>query len=1026
MKGGGLSWKKFGITKKFSLVFFIFLILYVAITSTWYFSLQLIRDAEEDITNSMAIEQLVLVMDRSMEKARRLHGDFFLHYQSIGLSSAHELYAQKSVREIAKAIESSSKLKTMLSQSEVSKTLTKNEVDIILYLSSARRFADTSIEAVELITRRAAPERGLEAKLKIVSESLRTELQDYPVLKSMYEKALSLYKDYQVSRHRFLMQSSFNTLNHIEESIIRNTSFAEGKKSYVVELLAEFRQLAVQLLDVDRAIKGKFHDFSLQAQVVAHIPSALLGAMRSEVGEAELRIQHIHWLVGCIMLSITFIGLVVLLIIARVMNESITKNILRLTAAARELMRGNMDVSVPRMSQDELGQLANIFNKMVSRLKSLVENLEEEVEIRTSELSASEQRFRNLANDLPRIAVQGCDSERRVIFWNNACQAIYGYSEDEAMGRKLEDLTVPEPLRSTVVERIHNWFENNIPISSAEMTLQHKDGQDVVVYSSNVMFKGHNGEKELYIVDIDLAELKLAQEKGRQSEFIYRQLFDQSSSGIAVYDAVDEGDDFVFKDFNRAGEEIEKVTRQAVLGQRVTEVFPVVEETGLLEVFRQVWQTGEPAHHPISFYKDGQLWGCRENRIYKLPSGEIVAVYNDTTAQKRVEEEKKVVENRLQRAQKMEAIAVLAGGVAHDLNNILSGIVGYPELILFQLPEDSELRSSIEAIKESGERAAAVVADLLTVARGVASSKKKASLNTLVLEYLDSPEFRKLKQAHPAVLLSMQLAEESPHIECSTVHVKKCIMNLVMNAAEAINGKGEVALSTRIHTPEEDWARDRDLKPGEYAVLRVSDNGIGIPQKDIEHIFEPFYTKKIMGKSGTGLGLAVVWNTVEDHNGSVVVESNDEVTFFDLYFPATEKTVLAQPEKTEENKLSGRGEKILVVDDEELQRDIAKKMLTQLGYSVICNASGEDAVSYLQEKEVDLVLLDMIMDPGINGRQTYQQIVAMYPGQKAIIVSGFSESEDVRKACQLGARGFLKKPYNMAQLDKVVRDELDR
>ncbi len=895
-----IGWKDIGITRKFSMVFSLFLTLLITIAATGYISFRFIHDAEEGIARSRKIEQLVLAMDRNLEKARRLHGDFFLHYQTIGLAKAHELYAQKSVRQIARAIEHSTNLKKMLSQSEVSKVLKENKVDVTLYLSSAKRFADTSIESVELITRRAAPEWGLETRITTISESLRSELKSLPNLISNYEKALSSYKDYLLSRNRFLMQSSFNTLDLLKDRILKQSplAHAQAQESRAVSLLGEFQEIAGQLLDVDLAIKGKFHDFSLQAQAVVNIPTALLKETRSEIQGDEDHIRQIHWLAGSIMLTITCIGLLILLVIARVMNESITHNILRLTGAAQRVMQGDMDVVVPQKSQDELGQLAAMFNKMVARLKNLLDNLEGEVQKRTAELS--------------------------------------------------------------------------------------------------------------------------------ESEYLYRQLFDQSSSGIAVYEAFDNGNDFVIKDFNRAGENIEKTSKSELIDRKVTEVFPIVEETGLLGVFQQVWQSGDPMVYPFCFYRDGKLEGCRDNRVYKLPSGAIVAVYDDTTAQKRIEEEKKSVEDKLQRAQKMEAIAVLAGGVAHDLNNILSGIIGYPELILYQLPGDSELRSSIEAIKESGERAAAVVADLLTVARGVASTKKVASINTLIMEYMDSPEFKKLKNTHPDIQYREQLSETSMLIHCSTVHVKKCIMNLVTNGSEAIHDTGEVCLSTRLVKLGEKWAVEHEMKPGNYSVLRVADNGIGIPRKDIDHIFEPFYTKKVMGKSGTGLGLAVVWNTLRDHHGSVIVESTDKLTYFDLYFPVAGESVISGPKKTENKAIGGNGEKILVVDDEQVQRDISYQMLSQLGYSVISKKSGEEAIVYLQDYKADLVLLDMIMDPGINGCETYRQIAVMHPGQKAIIISGYSEDEEVCEARRLGAKGFLKKPYSMEQLGEIVRKELVR
>jgi len=382
-------------------------------------------------------------------------------------------------------------------------------------------------------------------------------------------------------------------------------------------------------------------------------------------------------------------------------------------------------------------------------------------------------------------------------------------------------------------------------------------------------------------------------------------------------------------------------------------------------------------------------------------------------------------EIRLRRAQKMEAIGLMAGGVAHDLNNILSGITGYPELLLLQLPAESELRQPIEAIKDSGKRAAAVVADLLTVARGVAITKVTANMNTLVSEYLDSPEYQQLRTARPYIQCHQNLTEGLPNLSCSPVHIKKCIMNLVTNAVEAIDKHGHITLNTTTVLPNRKWAKENGLRQIEYIVLTITDTGSGIPSDNIEHIFEPFYTKKVMGRSGTGLGLAVVWNTVEDHDGKIFVESSEKGTRFQLYFPVSDKENIIQSTNDTPEEYIGRNEHILIIDDEPVLRDIACQMLQTLGYTVDSVSSGELAIEFLKDNSVDLLMMDMLMEPGMNGRQTYEEILTFLPGQKAIIVSGFSESDDVKAALTLGAAAFIKKPYSLKQLGRKVKEVLN-
>ncbi len=383
-------------------------------------------------------------------------------------------------------------------------------------------------------------------------------------------------------------------------------------------------------------------------------------------------------------------------------------------------------------------------------------------------------------------------------------------------------------------------------------------------------------------------------------------------------------------------------------------------------------------------------------------------------------------EKQLHRAQKMEAIGMMAGGVAHDLNNILSGIVSYPELLLLQLPESSELRPPIEAIQESGQRAAVVVADLLTVARGAASIKEPSDIHLLIQEFLESPEWQKIQSSHPDVVCLEEFNAEYSIISCSPVHIKKTVMNLMINAMEAINEVGNIVVSTCNQQLDKPEILDKhDLEPGNYVVLTVQDDGPGIADRDLEHIFEPFYTKKVMGQSGTGLGLAIVWNTVQDHHGKITITSSEKGTCFQLYFPVGEQKEIDQIKDSTLESFTSNNEHILVVDDEPQLRDIASLMLRNIGYHVDSVCSGELAIKFVKENPVDLIVMDMLMEPGINGRQTYEEILKLYPDQKAVVASGFSESEDVKATLQLGAGGFIKKPYSMARLGRVVEEALN-
>jgi signal transduction histidine kinase len=394
---------------------------------------------------------------------------------------------------------------------------------------------------------------------------------------------------------------------------------------------------------------------------------------------------------------------------------------------------------------------------------------------------------------------------------------------------------------------------------------------------------------------------------------------------------------------------------------------------------------------------------------------------------KRAEKERRYLEAQLAKSQKMEAIGTLAGGVAHDLNNILSGLVSYPELLLMDLPDDSPLRQPILTIQASGQKAAAIVQDLLTLARRAVSVQEVMNLNKLIEEYLSSPENQKILEHHSEVTVETNLQGDLFNMMGSPVHLSKTIMNLISNAAEAMPNGGKISITTENRYIDKSLKGFDAVDEGDYATLTVTDTGIGISAEDIERIFEPFYTKKSMGRSGTGLGMAVVWGTVKDHKGYIDVQSEPgEGSTFTLYFPVTRKELPLAKQCISADKYKGNGESILIVDDIEEQREIASGMLKKLGYNVSTVPSGEEALAYMQQKSADLLVLDMIMNPGMDGLETYQKILEFHPDQKVVIASGYSESEHVKKAQSIGAGAYIRKPYSFEKIGMAVKGELSK
>ena len=518
---------------------------------------------------------------------------------------------------------------------------------------------------------------------------------------------------------------------------------------------------------------------------------------------------------------------------------------------------------------------------------------------------------------------------------------------------------------------------------------------------------------------------KKIEEELRESEEKYRLLIENQTDLVVKVDI-----DGKFQFISPSYCEMFGMTNEELLGKKF---MPYVHEDDREATAKAMEALYYPPHTAYieqrAMTKDGWKWLSWMDTAVLDENKDVVGIIGvgrDITERKQTEKTLRESEEKLVRSKKMESLGLLAGGVAHDLNNVLAGIVSYPELLLMDLPEDSKLRKPIETMQESGHRAVAIVQDLLTIAKGAATAKEPLYLNDMVRDYVNSPEFKKLKSFYPTVSVETNLDKDLLNISGSYVHIRKVITNLVSNASEAIESSGIVTIST-INRYVDSPLRGYDyVNTGEYVVLSVSDNGSGIPLDDLERIFEPFYTKKIMGRTGTGLGLAVVWNTVQDHKGYIDVTSDENGTKFELYFPITRDEILSKNLSVPIKDYKGNGEMILVVDDVESQREISCKMLDTLGYNTDAVSSGEEAVDYLKGHSVDLILLDMIMDPGINGRETYERIIKIHPNQKAIIVSGYAETDQVRETQKLGAGKYIKKPLTLEKIGMGVKEELEK
>lgn len=659
------------------------------------------------------------------------------------------------------------------------------------------------------------------------------------------------------------------------------------------------------------------------------------------------------------------------------------------------------------------------------------DELEVRVDERTTELSRinealkeSREKYRQLFIYAPAGIYEIDYMLNKFVSVNDVMCEYSGYTKEELLDLNPFDL-LTEQGKKIFKDRLMRVLTGETISRNVELDIYTKNGTLMsVVLNNSYIFEGDK-IRGARVVLHDISERKIAEKALRKSEERFRNLVESTTDWI--WD-IDYKGDFVYSSPSVEG--ITGYTPDDLYAKRFINFFPIHEREKLYITLMENIRPGEvlPTIECSIQTKEGQIRFLETRGVHYFDdSGNfqgVRGISRDITEKKKSEEERAELQKTLDRAKKMEALGLLAGGVAHDLNNILSGIINYPELILLDLPLGSPIRDHVKAIYSSGKKAAAIVDDLITVARGAARKKEVVNINGVVNEYLQSAEYTSMIAMNPKVDINVTLDKNLNNISTSSVQVRKALLNLVINAVEAVEGRGSVTISSQnieLSTPLKGYS---DIPRGEYVLLSVSDTGGGISPEDMERIFEPFYSKKVMGRSGTGLGLAIVWNTVTDHGGSINVTSGKNGTVFDLYFPSTQIRTSDCCEPLFSQHAKGNGQKVLIVDDETLQREIASQLLESLKYSSVALESGEKAVEYLKKDQADVVLLDMVMEPGMSGRETYEKIIELNPSQKVIITTGYADTKEVKLAQEKGAGELLKKPYTLEELGNVINRQL--
>lgn len=640
-------------------------------------------------------------------------------------------------------------------------------------------------------------------------------------------------------------------------------------------------------------------------------------------------------------------------------------------------------------------------------------------------LRMSEEKYRTILESIEHGYYE-VDTAGDITFFNDSFCRIFDIPKDELIGKNYKTF-IDEETAKKVYDVFHTVYSTGRDMMWTEWEFITRKGRKISFEASISCIMTRSGKcRGFRGIVRDVTERVATEQALKESESKYRNILEGIEEG---YYETDLKGRYTF--MNDSMCRITGFSREEMTGMSYKNCMDEENARRVFEAFRHVFTSGEPMKgFGWDFTrKDGSKVQVESSiLLIQDPQGRpagFKGILQDVSERKKAQEQTRLLEERLKNAQKMEALGTLAGGVAHDLNNILSGIVSYPEMLLMKIDKDDPLRGPLEKIQKSGQKAAAVVQDLLTLARRGVAVKQVVNLNGLIREYLESSEFGRPQSLHPNVRVDFRHDDSLMNIIGSPAHLSKAIMNLISNAAEAMPKGGTITIETCNLQHRDLGECEGNIKEeGRWVSLSVTDTGKGIPAEDIPRIFEPFYTKKKMGYSGTGLGLAVVWGAVQDHDGSVAVTSREGKTTFTLNFPATSEQITEAKAKQLMKDYQGKGEHILVVDDSKEQREIAAEILMMLGYRVDTVSSGESAIEYMKGHSADLILLDMIMEQGIDGLETYERILELHPGQKVIIASGYSETDRVKQAQTLGAGRYIKKPYLIEDLAMAVMQEL--
>jgi PAS domain S-box-containing protein len=595
-------------------------------------------------------------------------------------------------------------------------------------------------------------------------------------------------------------------------------------------------------------------------------------------------------------------------------------------------------------------------------------------------------------------------------FVNQTLADMLGYTVQEMINVDFREFIHPDGLPIAEQSYEKRMKGENTP-TSYESALIGKNGQKTAVELNGGIIRYQDKSADLVFIR-NISKRKKAEEELRISEKRFQELFNSVNEGIVIIDTNDK------IEYNNPAFAaiLEEEDISKTIDKSITEYIPA-DQIEKYRAERAKRKRGISSHYEI------EMMTAKHNKKIFLNSASprfdkhnnfigTLAALTDLTETRRLQE-------FISRAQRLETAGRIAGQVAHDFNNLLAPLMAYPEFIKSELPKNSQAIKYLADIETAAVQMADINQQLLTLGRRGHYNMAPLDLNDIIKQVIGH-----LMPTSESLTIKTNLATNLMPIKGGSSQLFSAIQNLIINARDSMLDIGIITVATGNCYLDSLTGKFGRVPRGEYVKLTITDSGSGIPENIISKILEPFFTTKAPGrKKGSGLGLSIVHAVIEDHNGYIDLESTvGEGTSFYLYLPITRENIPS----IDRDHITGGIENILVVDDDAVQRSVCLKLLEKLGYRAIAAESGEQAIEIIENNPQDLVILDMIMPGGMDGFETYKRILNLYPNQKAIIISGYAESEKVHMMAELGAGEFIKKPLTFKTLAIAVRRELDR